>query len=323
MRSAGPLFMEAHSESFRKVLTIANQIARFNTSILITGETGTGKEKLARHIHLRSARAQHAFIGINCGALPETLLESELFGHKAGAFTGALQDRQGLFEAADKGTIFLDEIGDISASMQLKLLRTLQEREIRRLGESKVRHIDVRIIAATNRSLERKIAAGKFREDLFYRLRVVEIRIPPLRERREDIVPLARFLVQRVARKLALAQLHLDARCLDMLLEYSWPGNVRELENAIEHAAVFSRDGTIIPAYLPAHIVHAKTAPAAVETKLLADMEKAHITQVLESVNHNRTRAAQILGISQSTLWRKMKKWGGRPAPQQPDAPPA
>lgn len=305
-----PLFVEAHSEAFRKVLTVAHQIATFDTSILITGETGTGKEVLARYIHNQSARSKHPFVGVNCGALPETLLESELFGHKTGAFTGAIDNRVGLFEEAERGTIFLDEIGDISQAMQLKILRVLQEREIRRVGESKSRRIDVRVMAATNRGLAKAIKDGRFREDLFYRLRVVEIAIPPLRERREDIVPLTRFLVQKIARKLKLSKLRLDARCLDIILRYTWPGNVRELENAIEHAAVFSKDGFILPEHLPPHIVHANSpsfSNAGPGPMLLADVEQAHIRKVLESSDNNRTKAARLLGISPTTLWRKMK----------------
>jgi len=308
--AAPPLFVEAHSEAFRKVLTVAHQVATFDTSILITGETGTGKEVLARYIHNQSARAKHPFVGVNCGALPETLLESELFGHKAGAFTGAIENRTGLFEEASHGTIFLDEIGDISQGMQLKILRVLQEREIRRVGESKVRQINVRVMAATNRNLTKAIADGKFREDLFYRLRVVEIEIPPLRARREDIVSLARFLVQKIARKLKFPRLRLDARCLDLLLHYAWPGNVRELENAIEHAAVFSREGIILPEYLPSHIIHAYSpalADANLNSRLLAEVEQAHILQILKTTRNNRTQAARILGISTTTLWRKMK----------------
>ena len=308
--AAPPLFVEAHSEAFRKVLTVAHQIATFDTSILITGETGTGKEVLARYIHNQSARAKHPFVGVNCGALPETLLESELFGHKAGAFTGAIDNRVGLFEEAERGTIFLDEIGDISQAMQLKILRVLQEREIRRVGESKSRKIDVRVIAATNRDLTKAIADGKFREDLFYRLRVVEIVIPPLRERGDDIVPLARFLVRKIARKLKLSRLRLDARCLDMLLKYAWPGNVRELENAIEHAAVFSKEGLILPEYLPSHIVHAHSSAISdtgTAPRLLAEAEEAHIRQILKSTGNNRTKAAGIMGISTTTLWRKLK----------------
>ncbi len=311
--NAPPLFIEAHSEAFRKVLTVAHRVASFDTSILITGETGTGKEVLARHIHRQSARARRPFVGVNCGALPETLLESELFGHKAGAFTGAIADRVGLFEEANGGTIFLDEIGDISPALQLKVLRVLQEREILRVGESKSRPIDVRVMAATNRDLAKAIAEGKFREDLFYRLRVVEIVIPPLRARREDIVPLARYLVGKIGRKLNLPRLRLDARCLDLLAEYRWPGNVRELENAIEHAAVFSKDGLILPEFLPVHITQARPPaifPAPAAGRTLEQVEQDYVRRVLEASGNNRARAARVLGISPVTLWRKLKPRG-------------
>ena len=309
--AAPPLFVEAHSEGFRKALAVAHRVAAFDTSVLITGETGTGKEAMARYIHGQSARSKHVFVGVNCGALPETLLESELFGHKAGAFTGASDNRTGLFEEAEGGTIFLDEIGDISQGMQLKLLRVLQEREIRRVGESRSRRIDVRVITATNRGMAKALADGEFREDLYYRLRVVEIEIPPLRKRREDIVPMARFLVRKIARKLKLSNLRLDATCVDILLKYAWPGNVRELENAIEHAAVFSKDGLILPEYLPLHVVHANpAAPAGANANMLplADVEQAHIRRILEAAGNNRAKAARILGISATTLWRRMRQ---------------
>lgn len=303
-------FVEAHSEAFRQVLAVAQVVAAFDTAVLITGETGTGKEVLARYIHRLSPRAQHPFLGVNCGALPETLLESELFGHKAGSFTGALRDRIGLFEEAKEGTIFLDEIGDISPATQLKILRVLQEREVRRVGESKPRPFAARILTATNRNLTQAISEGRFREDLFYRLRVVEIEIPPLRKRREDIVPLARYFVQKIGCKLKLKKLRLDARCLDILLAYAWPGNVRELENAIEHAAVFSQDGLIMPEYLPTHIVHARPTQAAYAyppAYSLQQVELEHIRQVLAASGQNRAKAAQALGISPVTLWRKLK----------------
>ena len=311
-----PVLAEAHSESFRRVLDLATRLARFDTSVLITGETGTGKEVLARYIHDNSPRGQSgAFVALNCGALPETLLESELFGHKAGSFTGATHERIGLFEQANQGTIFLDEIGDVSPAMQLKLLRALQEREIMRLGESRPRKIDVRVIAATNRNLEQAVAEGRFREDLFYRLRVVALELPPLRKRREDILSLARLFVSRVAIKLKLAALRLDPTCLDILLNYAWPGNVRELENAIEHAAVFSVRGVILPEHLPPHITQAvsRVAVPTVGTALtLAEMERAQIHAVLNQVQGNRAEAARRLGISAATLWRKLK---AHPAP--------
>ena len=304
---------EVHSKSYARVADLASRVARFDASVLITGETGTGKEVLARAIHRMSKRASGPFIAVNCGALPETLLESELFGHKAGAFTGAVEDRAGFFETAEKGTVFLDEIGDTSPATQTKLLRVLEEFEIVRVGESLPRKIDVRVIAATNRLLDEDVKSGKFREDLLYRLRVVEIDVPPLRERQEDILPLARHFVKSASTRLEIPSLRLDAVCADYLLEYSWPGNVRELENAIERAAVLSRDGNIRPENLPPRIVREAESvrPAAVGAeRTLADVDSDHIRAVLRLSGGNRTHAARILGISTTTLWRKLKELG-------------
>lgn len=310
-------FAEVHSESFRRTLDLAQRAARFDTSILITGESGAGKEVLARHIHRWSGRSKGPFVGINCAALPETLLESELFGHKAGAFTGAVRDHAGLFESAAGGTIFLDEIGDVSPAVQRSLLRVLQEREVRRVGESKARKIDVRVLAATNRDLREAIDGGRFREDLYYRLAVVEIRIPALREHSEDILPLARHFIRRFADSLGRPNLQMDATCLDYLQAYSWPGNVRELENAIERAAVLCRDDLILPDYLPPQIVHSVDLPPAHADALrrpLAAVEQEHIEAVLRSTGGNRARAARILHISTTTLWRKLKGSSGQEA---------
>ncbi len=311
-RESRRLVIEVHSDSFRRVLELANRIARFDSSVLITGETGTGKEVLARHIHENSTRAGQQFLAVNCGALPETLLESELFGHRAGSFTGAIRDQIGLFEQAEQGTIFLDEIGDITAAMQLKILRVLQEREIMRVGERKVRKVDIRVIAATNRDLKELIRKGAFREDLYYRLGVIEIEVPPLRRRREDILPLARYFVERMSRKLRLPGLRLDARCLDYLQVYDWPGNIRELENAIERAAVLSREGLILPDYLPPGIIHSRPVSryrrGLDQSPSLREMERDYIDQVLELTGGNQSQAAEILGISYSTLWRKLKQ---------------
>jgi transcriptional regulator with PAS, ATPase and Fis domain len=241
--------------------------------------------------------------------LPETLLDSELFGHKAGAFTGAVSDHPGLFEAASGGTLFLDEIGDISHATQVKLLRVLQEREIRRVGESRNRPINVRVLAATNRDLAAGMASGKFREDLYYRLRVVEVAIPPLRERREDILPLARFFVERFRSKLNLPSLRLSPEALGFLTRYPWPGNVRELENAIEHAAILSRDGRLTPDLFPAGIVHRTAGPRrSAGKRSLDEMAREHIEDVLRQTGGNRRQAAAILGISTVTLWRKLKR---------------
>ena len=316
--AASPAMIEVHSEAFRRVIILAERVALFDTSLLITGETGVGKEVLARHIHDSSPRAGSLFLGVNCGALPETLLESELFGHRAGSFTGAARDRTGLFEQAGNGTIFLDEIGEVSPAVQVKLLRVLQEHEITRLGESRPRKISARIVAATNRNLESDVREGRFREDLFYRLRVIEIHIPPLRERRDDILPLARYFVLKTGRKLKIKKLRLDPRCMDLLLQYRWPGNIRELENAVEHAAVLSNGPVIFPELLPSHIIHAAEtmiAPGAGKAGralALADVEGEHIRRVLESTQGHRGKAAALLGISPSTLWRKMKQSGNQ-----------
>lgn len=312
-RMAKPFFVEVRSKAFRRVVELASRVAPFDTSVLIIGETGTGKGVLARYIHERSRRAGGPFIGVNCGALPETLLESELFGHKAGSFTGAIRDRTGLFEEANKGTIFLDEIGDISPALQTKLLRVLQEREIMRVGESRARKVDVRILAATNRNLEEAIAEGHFREDLYYRLRVIEIPLPPLRQRTEDILPLARDFVKQFSKKLDLPNLRIDATCHNYLHSYSWPGNVRELENAIERAAILSGDGTILPECLPPNIIRQeppKATGSRAVNRSLEDVEKEHILAVLELAGGNKSRAAEILGIGQATLWRKLKAYG-------------
>ena len=305
-----PGHVEIRSAAFLKVSEQAARVAHFDSSVLISGESGTGKEVLARHIHANSSRSAAPFVAINCGALPETLLEGELFGYKAGAFTGASSDRPGLLEEANRGTIFLDEIGEISQAMQVKLLRVLQEREILRLGENKPRKIDVRILAASNREMAEAIRTGRFRDDLYYRLAVVNIEIPPLRERPEDILPLARHFVASCAKKLKISSLRLDAKCLDHLQSYRWPGNVRELENAIERAAVFSQDGLILPDCLPPSILHAPVPELqsfAACSKSLAEMERDYLRAVLAECGGNKTKAAKVLGIGNATLWRKLK----------------
>ena len=305
--------VEVRSREFQRVVDLANRLAKFDSSVLITGETGVGKEIVARHIHSLSARSEAPFVAVNCGALPESLLESTLFGHKAGAFTGATKDQPGLFEEAEHGTIFLDEIGDTSPAMQLKLLRVLQEREIMRVGETRPYKVDVRVISATNRDLQQAVRDNSFREDLYYRLRVVEIEVPPLRCRKDDILPLARHFVKKCAVHLGLPALRLDATSLDCLLEYSWPGNVRELENAVEHAAVFCQDSVILPKYFPAHILRKRQSreegkEADSTKRSLADVEWDHIQRVLSAVGGNRAEAAKILGIGEATLYRRLRE---------------
>ncbi len=309
--AAKPSFIEIHSKAYKHVLVVANKVAPFDSTVLITGETGAGKEVMAKYIHRLSPRSKGPFIAVNCGALPESLLESELFGHKAGAFTGAIKDRVGLFEEANGGTVFLDEIGDVSAAMQLKILRVLQEHEILRVGESISRKVDIRVIAATNRDLKDLIRQGKFREDLFYRLSVMELQVPSLRDRKEDILPLTRFFVDRLSKKLKIRNLQIDSSCVELLQRYNWPGNVRELENVIERAAILSPDGRILPEHLPA--VVSNPGRMTFETVLegnpsLEEVQRAYIERVLEQTGGNRAKAARILGIDVTTLWRKLKK---------------
>ncbi len=300
--------VETKSKAFMNVLALSDRVASFDTTILITGETGTGKELLARHIHGISARKHHPFLAVNCSALPESLLENELFGHKAGSFTGAHSSEIGLFEAAEKGTIFLDEIGDISLSTQAKLLRVLQSKEIRPVGQMKPQHIDVRVISATNRDLDKLVSEGLFREDLLYRLRVLNIVVPPLRERTEDILPLARFFVSKLAKKYAILNLRLDPQTVDVLTRYFWPGNVRQLENALEHAAVLCNDGVLTPETLPAAINGADGTPInAVKVIPLEEIETQHIRSILKLTGGNRAETAKVLGISESTLYRRLR----------------
>ena len=301
--------VEARNPAFQRTLELAARVAKFDSTILVTGETGSGKEVLARFIHQCSTRAEKPLLALNCSALPETLLESELFGHRAGAFTGATRNHLGLFEEADGGTVFLDEIGDISASLQAKLLRVIQEREIKRVGESHSRPVDVRVISATNQDLEKMVAEGRFREDLFYRLNVVRIRLPALRDRREDILPLATHFMKDCAGRLKMPGLRLAPQSVELLLEYRWPGNVRELQNAIEQAAVLCVDGVLTPDLLPM----SKSAAGAggmspLAQRTLEEVELEHIRRVLEHVEGNRAKAAAILGVGQATLYRKVKR---------------
>ncbi len=294
-------------------MDMANRIAPYDSSLLITGETGVGKETPGRYIHSLSLRAKGTFFAINCGALPENLLESELFGHKAGSFTGAIHDRVGLFEEAQGGTLFLDEIGDITPSFQVKLPRVLQERQITRVGENKRRKINVRFISATNRNLNQLIQEASFREDLYYRLGIIEIPVPPLRERREDILPLIRYFLSRIQKNLSIPEVKIDASCIDYLHTYPWPGNIRELENAIERAALLCKNGIIYPENLPPRILDScKTALTQNEMPgvTLKEMELLHIRNALKLTNGNQARAAKLLGIGQTTLWRKMKHLG-------------
>jgi transcriptional regulator with PAS, ATPase and Fis domain len=260
-----PLGIVAKSPKMQHVLALARRVAKVDATVLITGESGVGKERIARLVHDESTRAAGPFIAVNCGAITETLLESELFGHKRGAFTGATSDRHGLFETANHGTLLLDEIGEVSPGMQVKLLRVLQEREVRRVGESRSRPVDVRVLAATNRDLAHGVADGAFRQDLYYRLKVVELHVPPLRERRDDILPLARVLLADAAVRMGRKISGLVPRAVDQLLRYEWPGNVRELENAVEHAFVVGQGPVLKPEHFPSYILRASPLTAAGE----------------------------------------------------------
>jgi DNA-binding NtrC family response regulator len=301
------------SDAMRRVLDLAQRVARVESTALITGQSGVGKERIARLIHDESPRAARPFVAVNCGAVAETLLESELFGHARGAFTGADRERPGLFEAANGGTLFLDEVGEISPGMQVKLLRALQEKEVRRVGENRSRPVDARVVAATNRSLAEEVAAGRFRQDLYYRLRVIELRVPPLRDRPDDVMPLARAFLAETARRMGRKLTGFTPRAADQLLRYEWPGNVREVQNAIEHAVALAAGSRVDVDDLPEELRAAMPRPRpAGRTRPLEDVEREYILAAVESAGGNRTRAAADLGIGLATLKRKLKSYGAR-----------
>jgi NtrC-family two-component system response regulator AlgB len=285
-------------------LDLAARVAESTISVLVEGESGTGKELFAHFIHQKSPRAQGAFVKVNCAALPEQLLESELFGHVRGAFTGAVKDRQGRFELADGGTIFLDEVADLSLGIQAKLLRVLQSKEFERLGESVPRRVDVRIIAATNRNLEEALEEGTFREDLFYRLNAVRIKLLPLRDRPEDLALLIQHFLKKFGKD---APLQLSAEAMRALRGYRWSGNVRELENVMERSVLLAQNGIIEQVHLPEEVRSALERPA--RDLSLEEIEKLHIKRVLQNAK-DYDEAAEILGIDPATLWRKRKKYG-------------
>jgi two-component system response regulator AtoC len=308
----------AASAAMQQALALVARVAEHNTTVLITGESGTGKEVIARAIHRASPRANRAFVGVNCAAIPETLLESELFGHVRGAFTGATGDKAGLFEQANGGTLLLDESGELSVGLQAKLLRVLQEGEIRRVGDQKTRAVDVRVLAATARDLEAETRAGRFREDLFYRIHVVVIHLPPLRERADDVTPLARYFTARLAQRLG-RPLSLSDDATAWLKQQDWPGNVRELENAIERAAVLSVQEILSAADF--HRAPIETGPSDggrdsgdIESGTLRSAveqaERQAIADALKAADGNRRAAAERLGVSLRTLFYKIERYG-------------
>ncbi|MGC1455546.1 MAG: sigma-54 dependent transcriptional regulator [Nitrospirota bacterium] len=301
------------SEKMKEVLDLAGRVAVSDASLLITGESGTGKELLARGVHFNSRRAAGPFVAVNCAAIPEALIESELFGHVKGSFTGAVKDKEGKFELADGGTLFLDEIGDLRIDLQAKILRALQEREVDRVGGGKPASVDVRVIAATNKDIERAVKEGVFREDLYYRLNVITLFIPPLRERKEDIPLLASYFLKKFNKD---ADVRVDAGALSALTSYGWPGNVRELENVIERASVLRRGALITPDELPEKLKKDKPGVEDIILNLpeqgisLEDLEKSLIIKALDKHKGNQTRAAEYLKITRPTLIYRMEKFG-------------
>ena len=308
--------MIAGSRAMRAVTDTAARVAQSDTTVLLDGESGTGKELLAKAIHFHSARAKGPFVTINCGAIPEQLLESELFGHRRGSFTGAVTDKQGKFEAANRGTIFLDEIGELPSLLQVKILRVLQEREIDKIGETRPIKVDVRVIAATNRNLEKMIADAAFRDDLYYRLAVVSIRMPPLRERADDIPLLVDFFLRKHTEKLSRPRPTIEKGVYSAFNLYSWPGNIRELENVIERALVLDKDGVMALDDLPDRLRTREHRVANLRMELpdegisLEDVERELLLAALEKHNWNQTRAAAFLNITRSTLVYRMEKFG-------------
>jgi two-component system response regulator HydG len=302
------------SKSWLEVLRLVETVAPTDSTVLIQGESGTGKEVIARYIHELSTRTEGPFLSINCGALPESLLESELFGHVKGSFTGAVKDKVGLFGASSKGTFFLDEIGETTPSTQVKLLRALQHREVIPVGATEAVPVDTRVVAATNRDLDEEIRAGGFRSDLYYRLNVISLHLPPLRQRRDDIPVLAEHFLNRIAAARNEAPKQLTPEASEVLSEYAWPGNVRELENALERSVILTPGPSIGPSSLPERVTERRAEPL-VSTRTppnptLEAVERAYIMWVLQSEGGNKSRAAEVLGIDPSTLYRKLSRYG-------------
>jgi DNA-binding NtrC family response regulator len=314
-------------DAIQQVFRMMEKVARTDASVLLMGESGTGKELIARALHENSERANKRFLPINCGALPENLLESELFGYKRGAFTGAMQDKVGLLKAADKGTVLFDEIGDMPLALQVKLLRALQERECYPLGSNEPVKFDVRLICATNKDLAKEVSEGRFREELLYRINVISIRLPALRERKDDISLLANHFLRKYEKPLGRSPMRFSKGAMRLLLSYRWPGNVRELENSIERAAILAETDVIHTHDMPEKLhdalpVHDNDSDTPGMT--LEELEREHMRRVLNQVKGDKVKAAQILGIHLSTLYRKVQRYRldneGQPTPSKPTA---
>lgn len=305
-----------HSKKMTELFDLARQVAQRESTVLILGESGTGKELLAKAIHLNSPRRRGSFVVVNCGAIPENLIESELFGHKKGAFTGAIADRVGKFEAANEGSVFLDEVSELAPALQVRLLRVLQEREIDKVGETRPISVNVRVIAATNRNLTTMIQDGSFREDLFYRLTVVTLRVPPLRERREDIPLLVEHFLSKLALRYGLSPRRVHPQTMELLMGYNWPGNVRELENALESVVVLSTKEEITPEDLPDNIRQQRSRISKIHLDIpddgisLEEVEKELLVKALEKAGWNQSKAARFLNITRKTLMYRMEKYG-------------
>lgn len=298
------------SRAMEDLLGLVEKVASTDSSVLITGETGVGKELVGRAIHRLSRRSDRTFCAVNSAAFPEALLESELFGHRRGAFTGATGNKKGLFEFADKGTVFLDEVAEMPLSMQVKLLRFLQTGEVRPVGDESTRYVDVRLVAATNKTLEHEVASGAFREDLYYRLAVIPIHVPPLRERPEDIRSLATHFLKKFSERAGKHVESISMEAMDLLAAYAWPGNVRQLENSIERGVALCQDVEIQIEDLPVRLKEESLVREGETIHSLQVMERTHILNTLEQVNWNRKRAAALLQISTTTLWRRLKEFG-------------
>jgi DNA-binding NtrC family response regulator len=294
------------SKKMKDLLSLVDRVARTDATIMIYGETGTGKELIARRVHAMSTRVSEQFVALNCGALPDTLLESELFGYKRGAFTGAAQNKKGLIKVADGGSFFLDEVGEISPKIQVKLLRVLQYQEIVPLGDTKTVKVNVRLIGATNKNLEESVKKGEFREDLFYRLNVIPVYIPPLRDRKEDIPLLVERFTKKIGKHLKIPSKDFAPAAMELLMEYNWPGNVRELENCIERTMILL-DGDTVTVKDISLVIH--TEIPVKEEKTLEDLEANAIQDAIKKCGGNKVRAARMLGIHPSTLYRKIKKF--------------